>query len=220
MKKEKKVFIFDFDGVFYSGKHKFEHVKETVHAAKRNFLRNLSDSQYQQICKENPNWEKIYTGQDIVEFIYELTKKYTEFNISTKEFCSWQETNPYKIIIDYSQVIDKLMIQSLSKKYPVYIVSNSSTSHIKFYMDKLDIKYSWFKKVYSNEFLSSDFTKKHYYQDILKTEKCSPNNSYVFGDNKQHDLDPATELGINTIFIKNSNDIKNYNYNILNNKSL
>ena len=52
----KKVLIFDFDGVFYSGKHKFDNVAEHVNKNRRKFLKELTDTQYEEVCKKFPEW--------------------------------------------------------------------------------------------------------------------------------------------------------------------
>ena len=39
----KKVFIFDFDGTFYSGEHKFDNVKQNIDQNRRKFLNKLSN---------------------------------------------------------------------------------------------------------------------------------------------------------------------------------
>ena len=71
----KKVFIFDFDGTFYSGDHKFDKVKNDIDSNKRVFLSNLSDDEYALICNENPRWLKAITGNDIVRCMTRLIKK-------------------------------------------------------------------------------------------------------------------------------------------------
>ena len=52
------------------------------------------------------------------------------------------------------EVVEAMFLKDLCKNYPVYVVSNSSPTHIKFYMDKIGIRYSWFKRVISNHFIS------------------------------------------------------------------
>ena len=65
----RKVFIFDFDGTFYSGEHKFDNVKDDIEKNRRNFLPNLTDEEYELICKEYPRWNSACTGNDIVRCI-------------------------------------------------------------------------------------------------------------------------------------------------------
>ena len=203
-----KVFIFDFDGTFYSGEHKFDNVAKVVEANRRLFLKNLDDYTYQIICDENPRWLKTVTGNDIIRLIYKFKKKYPNLNISINDFLSWQETMPYDIIIDYNQIVDIEFIKELSKNYSVYVVSNSSSPHIHHYMKKIGINPNWFKKVYSNEFIDSDPSKQHYYKEIMIKEKATPHDIYIFGDSVDADLAPGLKLGMNGFYIDNALNIK------------
>lgn len=204
----KPVLIFDFDGVFYSGEHKFDNVESHVSKNRRKFLPNISKIQYNEICKNHPNWLKAVSGAEIVNCIYELKNTYPQYNISVDAFLKWQEEDIYKLIIDYSQIADSKFIESLCKKYPVYIVSNSSINHIHYYMKAININPKWFKQVFSNQFHEEDRTKKHYYSEILKIENCSNENAIVFGDSVNSDLEPAKALKIDNYLITNSNDIE------------
>ena len=71
----RKIFIFDFDGTFYSGEHKFDMVKQNIDDNRRKFLSSLSDEQYKIICQENPRWINAVTGTDIVRCLRKLIKK-------------------------------------------------------------------------------------------------------------------------------------------------
>ena len=163
---------------------------------------------YEEICKTLPKWFDTVVGAETTDFIYKIKEKYPNYDISTKSFWLWQQEDIYPIVIDFGQVVNPQYIKKLCKKYPVYIVSNSSPNHINFYMKKLDIKPKWFKKIISNRFEEYDRTKKHYYEDILKTEKCNPENLFIYGDSLKSDLKPGMLLGAKTFLIKNANDLK------------
>ena len=83
------VFIFDFDGTFYSGDHKFDKVKENIESNKRIFLSNLSNDEYEMICNENSRWVSASTGNDIIRCIGRLSKKYPDLNINLDYFYSF-----------------------------------------------------------------------------------------------------------------------------------
>ena len=77
------VFIFDFDGTFYSGEHKFDKVKENIDENKRIFLSHLSDDEYDLICKVTKNGVEITAeGKGELEILLPLFwfdgKTYTE----------------------------------------------------------------------------------------------------------------------------------------------
>ncbi len=209
-KKQKYVFIFDFDGVFYSGEHKFDNINSKINNHRHKFLGAISKSDYDLISKENPEWFKCFSGSQITKFILNIKDKYPNLNLTTKHFYNWQHYDHYNLIIDYNQIIKASFIKNLCRNYPVYILTNSSYTHIKYYMKKLNIKPAWFKKIISNEFKLDDLTKKHYMQKILNKEKCESNNAYMIGDSLEGDIKPAKELNINTFYVKNSNDVEPY----------
>lgn len=214
--KNKKVLIFDFDGTFYTGDQAFSKIENYVNKNKRKFLPNLTNEQYKKIVKENPTWKDVYVGADVVNFIYMLKKKYTEYKISVKDFWNWQESKPDPLVIDKNQVVDVNFLKNICQQYPTYVVSNSSPNHVTFYMKKLKINPNWFKAIISNHFIAKDRTKQHYYEKILQQENCLPQNCFVFGDSMQNDLIPAQKLNINTYLITDANDIPNTVLNALN----
>ena len=214
----KKVFIFDFDGTFYSGEHKFDNVEQNIVENRRKFLSKLNDEQYQIICKENPRWEKAVTGNDIVRCLIRLMKKYKDWDITIEDFYNWQNDFIYDIVIDENQIVDSEFMKKLCNEYSVYVVSNSSLKHIYYYMEKLNVDTRLFKAVIGNEFKKEDPSKQHYYREILEKEEAKPYNVYVFGDSVESDLTPAIRLGINAFYVDNANNIKKLAYKVINNE--
>ena len=102
----RKVFIFDFDGTFYSGDHKFDNVARIIEKNKRSFLPDINDKDYKMICDENPKWNSAITGIDISKCIYSFKKKYPSLKFSMDAFCNWQNNNSYEIILDYKKIVD------------------------------------------------------------------------------------------------------------------
>lgn len=205
--KKKIVLIYDFDGVFYSGEHKFDIVYQEVEQNRRKFLPRLTDQQYQTILKEYPNWLEIKVGNQIVRALSELKKQFPDYEIDINDFWNWQQENIYTLVIDKEQVIDAKFIKKICKKYPVYLVSNSAPNHIYHYLKMFGCKPKWFREVISNRFEEQDPTKKHYYQYILDKENCLPQNAVVFGDSDLSDLEPARQLGIDNYFIQDTRDV-------------
>ena len=211
-----KVFIFDFDGTFYSGDEMFSKLPAYIARHRRDFLPNLSDEEYRQVVKENPEWKKAINGCDIIDLMYDFKKRYPNYEISVKDFWDWQNEKPDPIVIDKEQVVDADFIEQLCADFPVYVVSNSSPTHIKFYMKKLDVEPEWFDDIVSNRFTQKDRTKKHYYECILEKENVEPQQVYVFGDSIKSDLVPAKELGMNVHHVKNAKSIKRMVKRVLN----
>ena len=168
---KKRVFIFDFDGTLYSGYNKFALVSGHVNKHKREFFPRVSPKDYKLMVKENPEWKTVVDGMDIVNMIYDFKKKYPHLDISVRDFWNWQNDDPDPILIDRDETIDLEFIENLCKEYPVYVVSNSSPTHIKYYMHIIGVDPDWFKGIISNHFTAKDRTKQHYYISILEKEK-------------------------------------------------
>ena len=214
----KKVFIFDFDGTFYSGEHKFDKVEKNIDDNRRKFLQKLNDEDYKMICDENPRWMSATTGNDIIRCMTRLMKKYKDLDITADDFYNWQNDFIYDIVIDYNQVVDAEFMKYLCNNYSVYVVSNSSLKHILYYMEKLNIDTKSFKKIIGNEFKKEDPSKGHYYKEIMEKESASPHNIYVMGDSVESDLSPALHLGMNAFYVENANNIKIIVSSIINNE--
>ena len=208
MEKQKKVIIFDFDGTLYSSEHKYDLLKPQVDENRRKFLPYLTDEQYKNLCQESPEWEQAVGSNKIAKTIYDMKYKYPEYLITVDAFLQWQYDEVYNIVLDKSQFVNTEFLKQVCEKYPTYVVSNSSFTHIKFYMDKIGVSPEWFKYIFSNSYLEYDQSKKPYYKTILDFEKGNPKDYYVFGDSKSADLEPASELGMSTILVKNAKDIQ------------
>ena len=204
----KKVIIFDFDGTFYSGEHVFDSLPEYISKHRREILSSVSDEHYEIIARENPTWQNAIFGSDIVNHIYSFKEKYPTFNVTIDDYWNWQNIRPDPLDIDENEVVNPKFVEDICKKYPTYIVSNSSPTHLNYYIDMFKLKNEWFVDVISNHFIEEDRTKKHYYRDILNKEKCLPENAFVFGDSDTSDLKPARELGMNAYQVLNVNDLE------------
>lgn len=203
----KTVLIFDFDATFYSGKDVYCNVDKYVNKNRRKFLPNITDEQYDDICKKEPYWLEQISGKDIVNALYKLKSKYPNYKIDTSAFWQCQQDEIYNINLVGAQKVDSKFIKKLCEEYPCYIVSNSSPNHIHHYMKKININPSWFVEVISNHFIEEDPTKEHYYAEIAQKENIKPENMLVFGDSESSDLVPARNIGAKTFLIKNANDI-------------
>ena len=204
----KKVFVFDFDGTFYTGKDVFKWSPFYIETHRRKFLPNVSDNVYNEICEKYPDFIKAVSGRQLAIQVYKIKADYPQYNIDMNSFVKVQQDYIYDICLANAHMVDREAIKNLCEKYPVYIVSNSSQNHLKHYMKVLDVDYSWFKGVYSNQFEQFDPTKQHYYQEIIEAEKIQPNQLYVFGDSKNSDLEPAYNIGANAFLVEDAHKIK------------
>ena len=214
----KPIIVFDFDSTFYSGKNVFCYVEDYVKRNRRKFLPNITDTQYEDICKNDTYWLEQISGKDIVNAIYKLKDKYTNYKIDTNAFWQCQQDEIYKINLDGAQKVDAKFIEKTCSEYHCYIVSNSSPKHLHYYMKKLNINLDWFVEIISNHFVEADPTKQHYYTKIAKEENIDPSKMLVFGDSDVSDLLPARKIGAKTFLIKNAEDINEIVLNALKNE--
>ena len=203
----KKVIILDFDGTFYSGDEVFSLMGDYLRDNRRLFLNSITDKEYEVIVNENEEWNKLDSCSAIANYVYYLKKKYPEYKITIKDFLNQQSSTYDPLLLDNAEFVSPLYIRELCKKYPVYIVSNSSHTHIKHYMKVMNINPRWFKRIVSNKFTHKDTTKRHYYKKITDLENCKYSNTYVFGDIDKSDLLPARELGMNTYLVKRASEL-------------
>ena len=201
-KKIKKVVILDFDGTFYTGENIFDKIPAYIKRHKREFFPRISDADYERILKENPEFKNIYHGSDVVGSMFLFKRKYPELDISAKDFWDFQNSKPDPLVLENAAIVNAELMCKVCKKYPVYIVSNSSPTHVKFYLQKFGIEPEWFSEIISNKFTVKDKSKKHYYRNILQKEKVDPSQIVVMGDNFKNDIEPALELGMNAFKIE------------------
>ena len=204
---ERKVFILDFDGTFYSGENVFSLVNEHVDKHRRNFFPCLTDCEYEKLISENPDFNSVYNGLDIANCLYEFKNMYPNLKILPKHFYDWQNAYPDPIVLDGAEIIDTNFLKRLCSKYSVYVVSNSSLNHLKLYMNKMGINPKWFKKLIGNKFTLKDRTKKHYYSSIMQKENVAPSSIYVVGDSERSDLLPAKQLNMQTFLISKASEV-------------
>lgn len=212
----KIVIIYDFDGTFYSGEHIFDNVKNKVDENKRKFLPFVTDEQYEEICTRFPLWKEKSSGADIVDLIYSIKTAYPNLNISTAAFWQWQQDDRYDIVLDNTKLVSPTFIEKICSLYPVYLVSNSSYSHLDYYLKKLGHNPNWFKKIISNKFEEFDRTKKHYYKSIMESENCAAEDILVFGDSDKNDLQPARILNMKTYLVCDATRLEQITFDAIN----
>ncbi|MBI3190971.1 HAD family phosphatase [archaeon] len=97
------------------------------------------------------------------------------------------------------------IVKRLKKHYKITLLANQTPI-----LDKIDSKYKLYKDFDFN--LSSHIVKmqkpyKNIYRLLVKKSKCRP-EEILFIDDKNRNLKPAKELGINTILFKNATQLK------------
>lgn len=193
-----KAIIFDFDSTFYSGEDWLmwgDYLKNYVVST----FENAKDI-LQEYKVENDT-----SGMIPVEIAI-------KYNGNAESFYNYQKENIYPLNIDNLRVIDAQGLKELSKKYNLFIVSNSPVNYVHHYLKLFGIDKSLFTAIYDNEFKVEDVSKKLRFLQILKENNLKPNQVCVVGDSFGADIVPARELNI---FAVQVNDVKDTN-NVIN----
>lgn len=159
--------------------------------------------------KENELFDNFERGKVSANEFISFIQSQSNNNISKNQIIeAWNS-----MLLDFpSERID--LIRDLSKKYKVFLLSNTNEIHCNFYLSK-------FKKAFGYDF-DSIFTKAYYshkighrkpdleiYSHVLNEQNLIPQETLFF-DDVQHNLDGASKLGIGTQLITDNYTILDY----------
>jgi len=198
-----KIIIFDFDDTLYNG---------TVWGNWQNYMKEF--------------FAKTFNKQEGTEFIEKYKLREHNFKISETAKALIQEFGSAEKIVNYTikniyplqapdlHFIDINFLKKLSKKYPLYIVSNSSENRCLKYLKDNNIDTNIFRGIFTNKFESTDPTKAFCYKHIIEKEGVQPADIMVIGDNYNTDIMPAEQVGCKPVLVKTLEDIYNINFDI------
>lgn len=192
-----KVIIFDFDNTLYDNIECKQDWRDVVLKKVEGFLSFLPDEERKSLM----NKYGLYDTKG--RFFEKLLRLFSAENMpfSTKDFRELSSTFIFDADWSKTKTLSNDFLNSLSKKYTLYILSNSSESVVKYFCEKLGIDMSCFKKIVQNRFDSKDFSKKPDFLDIISQEGISASQAVVVGDSEYYDIQPAKEIDANTILL-------------------
>ena len=126
---------------------------------------------------------------------------------SAEPFYNYQLNNVCELNLTDVVVVDNDRLRELKNKYKLFIVSNSSITHLNYYMEKMGIDDRCFTGVYDNQFKTENLTKALRYEEIINTYKLKPENILVLGDNPKNDIEPAIQLGMSGECVRSLRDL-------------
>lgn len=188
-KKEIKVIIFDFDDTLYNGQVWENWGKHTKKYVCSNF-ENPDDIFKKYDLTSNSNWTS-YVKMTIAE------------KGTSKPCYDYQMNNVCELNLSNAVAVDSNRLRELSKKYQLFIVSNSSMTHLNYYSEKMGIDLKCFTGIFDNQFKPENLTKTLRYQEIIDTYKLKPDSILVLGDNPKNDIEPAIAMGMNGECVRN-----------------
>ena len=152
--------------------------------------------------------------QCVVEY---LKKK----GYSVQDFFDYMGEHPYNFLTNDIQSVNPKIIESLSKLYPLYLLSDSAPGYIDHYLKIFEIEKTNFVKCVSNDYKTDDLTKVPLMKEILETSGLKSEEVLMVGDSLRCDIETAKSLNMQTFWVKNVEDteyIFNELINFKNNK--
>lgn len=142
----------------------------------------------------------------IEETIRRYYKYRTLKKIDKKDFFKDVPLKKKKLFLNFSKIHSgaKIAVETLSKKYPLYVASN----HID-YIFESELKQIKLKKYFTDFIVSKDIgvakPNKKFYEIMLKKAKVKGNEA-IFIDDTKTNLKTAKKLGIITVWVNNKTD--------------
>lgn len=202
-----KAVIFDFDETLYSGGDWSKYYKYCTDAFIQNGMFSTSEEVFDEIKKFFPQNEN---------FGFRVAKYLKMKNIDIGFYREYLNKNIYDFMTDKVRAVDDELLVILSKKYKLFMISDSPKSHVNFYMKKFGLSQDSFEKIYLNSFREGDFTKAFYMEQIMKDYLLSPDEILMVGDSFLSDMEPAEKLGVQHFQVCSVDDTKNVINSLLN----
>ncbi len=190
-----KVIIFDFDYTLYQNLDWGIDWYDNVIRPLRRMLSFLTMDEFDRLCKKyNVRGSRVFENTC-------LLIKDEKLPCSIKDFRDLTQTFRFEADYENAQLFPSDLLEKLAKTYPLYVVSNTAESKIKFDCDKMHLDLSPFKGVYQNRFDENDLSKAPDFKMIADNEGVEYSKVLVVGDSEIHDLEPASRLGMQTLLM-------------------
>ena len=125
--------------------------------------------------------------------------------MSAKDWIDYRRNHLRTFDVSDAEAIDKNVLQDFASKYTLYIASHNQRFDIDRVAKALGIDFTLFKDVLTNSFDDGLFSKKYMYNKIIEKEKIKPEELFVIGDDFEHDIQPALEIGARGKLVLNCN---------------
>ena len=196
-----KVIIFDFDDTLYNG---------NVWGDWNDYINRFLNSFFK--CKKQKQaFLKKYLSADYLDERCICEGLIKEIG-TAKPMNDYLVENPYEYVGYNVEFIDNEFLKQLSKKYKLYIVSNTPSNTIKIALSQYGVDVNNFKDILFNKKETLSSNKKDKYKSIMDLEKVSNQEILVIGDSYASDIEPAKQLCMNYLLVKNLSDIYNFNF--------
>ena len=147
-----------------------------------------------------------YKGYDSTQRTYLYLK---DNNKPVDKFIEFLKNNVYDFMHDGIRVIDYKVIDNLSKKYPLYLLSLSSEFYLKHYLKLFNIDVKNYKAIYSCAY-GDKLKKDDYFKELIKNTGLNPSEILMVGDNYNSDIEPAEKLGLQTFLVNDVSETEEF----------
>lgn len=191
-----KCVIIDFDMTLYSNGNLKDMNK---YYAEFFFEHNLLKREENAIENLRIKYPNLHT----IQCIYLLAR---ENGIDDSETRLWLDNHIYNILSDDIKIVDKSLLEILSKKYYVFILSDSGQGYLKHYFDLFGFDWLWFDGVLTNDFKSENMAKTGLMLKIKNDYKLADDEVLMIGDSQRADIDAANAANIESYLVKTVKD--------------
>lgn len=195
-KKKIKCIVMDFDNTLYSnGDWSHEHETFGKYFVEKGLL-----PEYETAEEKLAYIEELYPQYHIIQGTFAYLR---DNGIDDSEYRQFNEDNICEIRGDDTVFVDAKVISELSKYYKLYVISDSSQSYLRFYMEDAGINLNNFEEILSNDYSDECYTKLPMMKKVLKDTGLKPDEILMIGDSAKSDITPAKLMGFQTQLVAN-----------------
>ncbi len=196
-----RVLIFDFDETLYYSPNALDCYVRFI----KTTILNLSNYTEEQTMEIMNKYGFTSRGENRVSF----GKTCESFGIPKSAWEEYKLDHFYEIDYQNASIVNNDLLKELSKKYPLYIVSNEIYENVVYKASKLNIDLNNFTKIYApRRNVDKSINKRDCYAEILSVNGIQPAEAIVIGDRYSVDIKPFEEIGGQGIQISNVKEIE------------
>ena len=193
-----KVIVFDLGKVIFDYDVNIISKKLSEYSTEKKLFENMDEF----IFSNKDLFMKYEKGQiSSVDFYNKLVDLASLKNLSFEKFTDiWND-----IFTPIDDVVE--LINSLSKKYELAILSNTNDLHFDYLYKKYSNFFTNFKKLHLSYLMNSRKPDTDIYSQVIKYHNLKPENMF-FTDDNQRNIDVAKEIGIKAYKFENITKLK------------
>lgn len=195
-----KCVVLDFDNTMYSyGEWANEDILTERFLHEQNLLPGIENKvEY---------LSKLYPQYHIIQFVFAYLH---DNNIDDSAFRKFNNENISEIRKPETVFIKPEIIKEISKKYKLFMISDSFKSYLLYYLDYAKINKDWFDDILQNQYDDEGYTKIPMMKTVLEQTGLKPEEIVMVGDSEKSDILPAKIVGFQTYHVKDVFDTEKF----------